>query len=213
MHHVAKYNRVEILHHIVKAGASVDVEDEDCYTPLHVACYEGNHEIAELLIRIAKDPDYVNRVTKCNESALDFAIENCHRETFKVLLSSGAILDKTCRNEKLTPLHLAAMSGETYITDVILKNKPSLINSLTEEGRSPLHKAALFDQVAVANKLISRFSVFFTKNFSVLMFALNLSIGVSTLIWKTINLSLHFMLLVKRVVKRSQLCCLKMGLI
>lgn len=162
MHHVAKYNRVEILHHIVKAGASVDAEDEDRYTPLHVSAYEGNHEVAELLINLADGPDYVNRLTNCGESAIDFAIENCHRETFKVLLSSGADIKKTCRKERLTPLHLASMSGENYIADIILKKEPSLINSITDEGRSPLHKAALFDQVAVANKLISRF----IQNFS-----------------------------------------------
>ena len=51
----AKQGNIEAVKQHIAAGTDVNAKDEDGYTPLHVAAWEGHKEIAELLIAKGAD--------------------------------------------------------------------------------------------------------------------------------------------------------------
>ena len=49
LHYAAMYNRIEIVQELVRAGAALDVQDDDQQTALQMAQEEGYVEIAAVL--------------------------------------------------------------------------------------------------------------------------------------------------------------------
>jgi ankyrin repeat protein len=63
---------------------SQDSNNDDGDYPLHVACYEGAHEVVKLLLLKGAKIDQLNQE---NKNCLDIAINRGHREVIRVLLS------------------------------------------------------------------------------------------------------------------------------
>nr|XP_033805570.1 ankyrin repeat domain-containing protein 49 [Geotrypetes seraphini]XP_033805571.1 ankyrin repeat domain-containing protein 49 [Geotrypetes seraphini]XP_033805572.1 ankyrin repeat domain-containing protein 49 [Geotrypetes seraphini]XP_033805573.1 ankyrin repeat domain-containing protein 49 [Geotrypetes seraphini] len=124
--------------------ALAKVKDEDLYTPLHRAAYNGHLEAAQVLIAHGAD---VAAVTVDGWTPLHSACKWNNTTVASFLLQHGADINAQT-NGLLTPLHLAAGNRESRDTlELLLMNryiKPNLKNNLDETAydiarRSDMH--------------------------------------------------------------------------
>ena len=109
-----KTRNEEIMIHLVKNGADVNVQDTDGLTPLHFAAENGQLQVAKLLIESGAlvDAKYINGLTPLHRAAL-----HGHTEILKLLIENGATIDAKGGVEK-TPLHYKYIAGvaQNYLT-------------------------------------------------------------------------------------------------
>lgn len=98
---------VERVRLIVSIGGNVNLKDEKCQTPLHVAAEVGNIEIAKLLVEAGAD---VKAKDEDGYTALYGAVQYKHAEVARMLLQAGADMNAIASNGK-TPYSLAVDLG------------------------------------------------------------------------------------------------------
>jgi len=79
----------------IESGSNVNIKDADGWTPLHWACHYGYVEIAKLLLKAGAVANIKNKQGK---TPLDVAHESSSNSKYlieRLLISSGAICDKT----------------------------------------------------------------------------------------------------------------------
>ena len=137
----AIYNNIDIVKLLVKAGADLDIANDDDETPLHTAVHLGNIKIVKFLIDEGANinkRDSIDRYTPLHLAlSCPGPIED--ESTMKylnianLLIESGANLEATTRRRNNTPLHKLI---ETSI-------RISIDDSYRGMDNSELYKAAL----------------------------------------------------------------------
>ncbi len=88
---------------------------------------------------------------------LHAAVDSGSLETVKVCLEYGANID-TQQDDKSTPVHFAALRGELTIIRTMFeaqpKRKRNVLMLTDKNGMTVLHKAVLFDNVAIVEFLL-----------------------------------------------------------
>lgn len=93
---------------LISAGADVNAKEEDGWTALHNAAWDGHAEACKILLSLGAD---ANALDFEGDSALLFAAR--HSDAIcKHLISAGADVNVSS-NARVTPLHVAAMRGRT----------------------------------------------------------------------------------------------------
>eukprot|EP01089_Gocevia_fonbrunei_P002425 TRINITY_DN12392_c0_g1_i1.p1 TRINITY_DN12392_c0_g1~~TRINITY_DN12392_c0_g1_i1.p1 ORF type:complete len:294 (+),score=57.93 TRINITY_DN12392_c0_g1_i1:36-917(+) len=125
-------------------------------TPLHLAVWTGNLEMAVLLIQNGAD---VNANDQNGWSPLHFAARRGHEDLFNLLLDSGAKLE---HHDAL--INFAARGGSVPIVKYLLSTETGNkigVNSVFEDpfgcvihGSSPLHSAASSGNLNVVHELL-----------------------------------------------------------
>ncbi|KAH9022812.1 ankyrin repeat-containing domain protein [Lactarius hengduanensis] len=112
-------------------GANVHAEDEDKWTPLHLASFKGNTETVRLLLDRGANADSKN---KDGRSPLHEASSKGRKNTVRLLLDHGAnaIAED---NGGWTPLHVASSEGETETVRLLLGRGASA-DAKDNEGRT-----------------------------------------------------------------------------
>ena len=82
----ASRSEVQILHHLVSFGVSVDSGDYDNRTALHLASTEGKLEVVDFLISARAN---VNIKDRWSGTPLQDAVYNCHRVVAQLLWNEG----------------------------------------------------------------------------------------------------------------------------
>ncbi|XP_077154555.1 ankyrin repeat domain-containing protein 49 isoform X2 [Ranitomeya variabilis] len=129
----AENNRLDTIHRILSISPDlVNVTDEDDYTPLHRASYNGHLSIVRELI--AKEADLC-AVTLDGWTPLHSACKWNNPAVASFLLQHGADINAQTKG-LLTPLHLAAANRDSrQLLELLLMNryvKPQLTNKLGE---------------------------------------------------------------------------------
>jgi ankyrin repeat protein len=105
----------------------------DGMTALHLACFYGQEQAAELLLRAGADPSARTR-NQLGSTPLQEAVCSGNRNIVLLLLSQGVETD-TADYQGWTPLHLAASRGHQDIVEILLlSGTPS---HCTEQGQTP----------------------------------------------------------------------------
>ena len=108
---------IEAVKQHLDAGADVNAEGDDGFTPLGAATMEGHKEIAELLI--AKGAD----VTKGGEGSTP--LHSAAKEVVELLIAKGAEVNARIVSGPIqgsTPLDLAIINRETETADLLRKH-------------------------------------------------------------------------------------------
>lgn len=115
-------------------GWEIEERGVDGYTPLHLAAYFGQLEVARMLLESGADPNAVasndSRVTP-----LHSAVSARHRDLAGLLLALGAT-PNAIQKGGWTPLHAAAHNGDVAIVDLLLLRGADPTRR-TDDGRSP----------------------------------------------------------------------------
>ncbi|XP_050300061.1 ankyrin repeat domain-containing protein 35 isoform X2 [Anthonomus grandis grandis] len=131
-------------------GASPDIIDSNGCTALHYAVTLGHADATALLLAHGADP---NRQDRKGRSPAHCGCAKGQFETVKLIGARGANL--WLRNARGDfPLHEAAGSGRRELVAWLLNMRPSQVNSRNNDGRTPLHMAALNDNVDMCKILL-----------------------------------------------------------
>jgi len=131
---------------IIDRGHSVNLMDDDGYTPLHLVCGNENVDLdtLELLIEKGADVNYCGGLY--DSTPLHYACEvNTLLSAFVIdcLVKRGAKINERCDGEEYTPLHFACKNAliTTEAITTLIKNGADVNAKESENYLTPLHIA------------------------------------------------------------------------
>jgi ankyrin repeat protein/CHAT domain-containing protein len=134
---------------LLQAGADPDIANDFGETPLHAAASEGHAQLVSLLLAYGAN---VKGTDKQNAAAIHFAASSPgYQPVVRWLLDHGADVNQATA-EGLTPLHLAAVSGNIEVIRFLVAGGARL-DSTDAHGRTPLALAAVSGNAAVVEFL------------------------------------------------------------
>jgi ankyrin repeat protein/L-ascorbate metabolism protein UlaG (beta-lactamase superfamily) len=137
LHIAAREGHLEVVKAALKAGAPIDIGDNEGSTPLDVAAIFGHMELAEYLVKKGAAIDHadVNGLTP-----LHFAAYNEQPEITAFLIERGADVSALTAGSS-TPLHGAAYNGDVATMTVLLENGADP-NARNSAGYTPILSGA-----------------------------------------------------------------------
>ncbi|CAL8089972.1 unnamed protein product [Orchesella dallaii] len=135
---------------IALCGAEVDIIDNNGCTALFYAVTLGNADCTELLLNYGSEP---NRQDRKGRTPGHCGAAKGQLETLKLLGKHGANL--WLRNVRGDlPLHEAVLSRRKDLVLWLLQQRPDAVNASNNDGRCPIHLAALNNNVEMVKILI-----------------------------------------------------------
>eukprot|EP00752_Nemacystus_decipiens_P007341 g6567.t1 len=170
LHTAAERGHGEIVSDLLENGAPIDAKVRRGMTPLHVAAEKGKTEVVQLLLLRGAHKDALDEQQKMTplvlaarfghkDSALALmaagadvhlssripvvqaAVLGGHMEVVKAAIERGANVNAADSHHQDTALHVAAISDERRMIDVLLQAGAN-IESRDRFGCTPLHNAA-----------------------------------------------------------------------
>jgi ankyrin repeat protein len=138
--------RIKLL---IDQGGIVDTLTQICQIPLHIAEFNKNVDIAELLIEKGASVNAMDDVTP-----LHCAAQNGNSKAVEILIEKGASVNTVTKDE-VTPLHCAAISGNLETAELLIE-KGASVNALAKDDVTPLHCAAQNGNSKTAEILIEK---------------------------------------------------------
>lgn len=123
-----------VAHQIFKNPEIINNYSNDGFTPLGLAAYFGNYEIARYLVLKGADVNLVSS-NGFYISPLQSAIGGNFTEIAKMLIENNAIINNA-QKAGITPLHLAAENGNIEII-ILLLEKGANVKAMMEGGKFP----------------------------------------------------------------------------
>ncbi|KXZ49940.1 hypothetical protein GPECTOR_18g1 [Gonium pectorale] len=147
---VAAYGgHVAVMHALLLAeGVNEEARSEGCWTPLHLACLDGDLARVEQLLQQGAPVDAVG---KGGWTPLHLALCGGSCEVAERLLGGGASASKATTG--YTPLHHACFGGHVDVAELLIRNGASLTHA-DKGGNTPLHNASYAGQTGVVQALL-----------------------------------------------------------
>ena len=140
-----------------------EIKDENGYTTLHRSAFKNNYEISSFIIDEVKKglgmgsnkvKNYINEKTNEGFTALHYAVNNGNIKIVNLLKDNGAKIEMTTNAGK-NVIHLAAEGNQPSMILYLMLNEALDINSVDENGSTPLHWACYSGSYEAVNYLIS----------------------------------------------------------
>ncbi|WP_341816186.1 ankyrin repeat domain-containing protein [Wolbachia endosymbiont (group B) of Elophila nymphaeata] len=104
-------------------------------TPLHVAVFNGQLEVAKILVNCGADVNAMS--TDWQETPLHMAVQSGKLNVIKFLVEKGA--DVNAKEERgRAPLHTAAYSGKLDVVKFLVEERKADPNTQDKDGKTPL---------------------------------------------------------------------------
>ena len=148
----------ELINYLIAQGADIKAVSKNGLTILHLAAIQGDPEIVKLLLSKGAD---LKAADKKGYTPLHFAAYFEARRGMKELLSIGSsygILKDKDDIELYTFLEISSLGNSCEVVKIILSNATDvkdLLNSVNENGSTPLHFAAQFGPKELVELLLS----------------------------------------------------------
>ncbi|MEJ1274258.1 hypothetical protein NN561_005140 [Cricetulus griseus] len=180
LHLCARYDNVFITEVLIDRGVNVNHQDEDFWTPMHIACACDNPDIVLLLVLAGANVllqdvngniplDYAVEGTESSAILLAYLDENgvdlnslrqiklqrpmSMLTDVRHFLSSGGDVNEK-NDDGVTLLHMACASGYKEVVALILEHGGDL-NRVDDGYWTPLHLAAKYGQTTLVKLLLS----------------------------------------------------------
>jgi ankyrin repeat protein len=180
LHQAAMWGQVEVAKYLISTGADVNAQANCHVPPLQDAAYDGNCAIVAMLIdhgakvnaRDQFGTTALHRVYDVHYVAMqsqgpvgpNYPGSGTRRQLIPrpkdfrkltvILVSKGADVQATTR-ARITPLHGAAMVGDTWILELLIK-KGAKVNAPDIIGGTPLQRAVSASKYDAVDYLISQ---------------------------------------------------------
>ncbi|XP_035534298.1 NF-kappa-B inhibitor epsilon [Morone saxatilis] len=154
--HLATYlNLTDVVKSLLEKGASLELQDQDGNTALHVACQHGQTECAKEMTS-GFSPSKLAPVLETQNwrglACLHLAAQNRQHQIINLLTGKGADLNIQEGTSGKTALHLAVeLHDITSVT--LLLNKGANVDAAMFNGCTPLHLAVGRQDADIANLL------------------------------------------------------------
>lgn len=150
LHFAAQTGNFQIISMLCEAGADVNCTDNDGVTPLMLLAQNGKTDAA---LQLLKNPDIdVSIKDNAGRMAIDYATTAGLRELVKALTQAEGTHTDTYGN---TSLHHACWNEQSEVVKVLLERDPDSVNSLNDEGESPLILATRRSNLMIAELLLA----------------------------------------------------------
>ncbi|CAG06539.1 unnamed protein product [Tetraodon nigroviridis] len=161
LHVACHYGNVKMVNFLLKNQAKVNAKTKNGYTPLHQASQQGHTHVINLLLHHGASP---NELTNNGNSALSIArrlgyisVVDTLKAISEETLTTQTVIEKHKMNVPETMNEVLDMSDD----DVCKANVPEMItedylSDMEEEGFTPLHVAAKYGNMEVANLLLQK---------------------------------------------------------
>ncbi|RDD43947.1 Transient receptor potential cation channel subfamily A member 1 [Trichoplax sp. H2] len=144
---------LEAAKFLLQYHAKVDIYDDQNKSCLHMAAECCHHEVLTFLLNEG-GKIFINEVDTYDRTPLHYAAEEGFYNIAEILIENGAQLELNDGDDN-TPLHLACRGAvNTQTVELLCKVSPSLLNSLGERSRTPLHIAVSYGHSTVVKTLL-----------------------------------------------------------
>lgn len=147
---MASRGDVEGIRYLSFNGVSVDSQDYNQRSALHLASADGHKEAVSLLLELGAD---IKMVDRWGSTAVDDAIAGEHPDVVELLTAVGA---HSTRSPEATDLAMklcdAASRGNVELVEALIKKVG--VNAADYDKRSALHLAAAEGQIEVVEMLL-----------------------------------------------------------
>lgn len=149
LYDIVRNGSVAMLKEVIKTDPDfINRKNKDGYTPLILACYSGNAEVANYLIENVKD---INSGSKFGTPLMAASVKG-YDKIVDLLIDKGALVDATDPNGT-TALHYAIIFGFDDVAKRLIKAKAS--SSLKDNrGKTALDYAKMLGKTEIV-KLIT----------------------------------------------------------
>ncbi|XP_042904949.1 transient receptor potential cation channel subfamily A member 1 homolog isoform X1 [Parasteatoda tepidariorum] len=137
LHYCARYNLVDVTELLLRKGADANVVGEDGLTPLHFASRYGCSKVLKQMADV-----WLEGITESCQKIVSLLIEKGAQVNFQDIYG-------------MTPLHYAAIRGNTVATKELLKSLKINTEIADKQEMTALHCAANYNSPDVAKLLLN----------------------------------------------------------
>ncbi|KAL7295714.1 hypothetical protein TKK_0011061 [Trichogramma kaykai] len=145
LHTAVETEQIEIVNLLLKFNADVYIRDNNNRVPLHLAAYNENEVIMELLLdydvnlKVSWEFSTLNAIDKDHCTPFHIACKGRNIDSVQYLIQSHADINaESFKGE--TPLYFACETGDLAIVKLLIKSG-ACVNAYTEDNVTPLHVA------------------------------------------------------------------------
>jgi len=165
LHYCAYHDNLECAQVLVENKANMCIPCKNGFFPIHVAAHRCSNKVLEYLISEGSKKGcsklkMLSFVDGDNNKPLHAAVQFGNLGAVKLCLENGSSIEEVTEADLSTPVHIACSQGSLEILKLMAEKQPDtfleVINSHDAAQMTPLHKAAMFDHVDIANYLLDQ---------------------------------------------------------